>query len=178
MLVATYAERPDLAERTGEIEDVWPEFMHHGEVTTRYWPALRREIPELQLVLYDEEADAVVGRGQTVPTSWDGTVEGLPEGVDDVLERWFEGRVPRPTTLSVLVAVVDPRRQGEGLSYRIIEGMRELARRNGLDALIAPVRPTLKARYVVEGALVPVEIDREADAGRYVEPNVWMRHAV
>ena len=32
--------------------------------------------------------------------------------------------------------------------------------------------------YVVEGALVPVEIDRDADVGRYVEPNVWMRHPV
>jgi hypothetical protein len=30
--------------------------------------------------------------------------------------------------------------------------------------------------YVVEGALVPVEIDREQDRGRYREPNVWMRH--
>jgi hypothetical protein len=30
--------------------------------------------------------------------------------------------------------------------------------------------------YVVPGALVPVEIDREADQGRYVEPNVWVRH--
>ena len=26
------------------------------------------------------------------------------------------------------------------------------------------------------GALVPVTIDREADQGLYVEPNVWMRH--
>ena len=32
--------------------------------------------------------------------------------------------------------------------------------------------------YVVPGALVPVEIDRERDAGRYVEPNVWVRHPV
>lgn len=30
--------------------------------------------------------------------------------------------------------------------------------------------------YVVEGALVPVEIDLEADRGSYREPNVWMRH--
>jgi GNAT superfamily N-acetyltransferase len=30
--------------------------------------------------------------------------------------------------------------------------------------------------YVVEGALVPVEIDREHDRGSYREPNVWMRH--
>ena len=31
--------------------------------------------------------------------------------------------------------------------------------------------------YIVPGALVPVEIDRERDEGLYVEPNVWMVHA-
>jgi len=31
--------------------------------------------------------------------------------------------------------------------------------------------------YVVPGALVPVEIDRERDEGTYVEPNVWVWHA-
>ena len=30
--------------------------------------------------------------------------------------------------------------------------------------------------YVVPGALVPVQIDRERDEGLYVEPNVWMVH--
>ena len=30
--------------------------------------------------------------------------------------------------------------------------------------------------YVVPGALVPIEIDREQDEGVYVEPNVWMVH--
>ena len=30
--------------------------------------------------------------------------------------------------------------------------------------------------YVVPGALVPVEIDRERDVGLYVEPNCWMVH--
>ncbi len=32
--------------------------------------------------------------------------------------------------------------------------------------------------YVVPGALVPVEIDRERDQGLYVEPNVWMVHSL
>ncbi len=31
-------------------------------------------------------------------------------------------------------------------------------------------------RYVVDGALVPVEIELELDRGSYREPNVWMRH--
>ena len=30
--------------------------------------------------------------------------------------------------------------------------------------------------YVVSGALQPVSIDRDADRGVYVEPNVWMHH--
>ena len=30
--------------------------------------------------------------------------------------------------------------------------------------------------YVVPGALVPIEIDRDRDEGVYVEPNVWMVH--
>ena len=30
--------------------------------------------------------------------------------------------------------------------------------------------------YVVSGALVPIEINREQDEGVYVEPNVWMVH--
>lgn len=31
-------------------------------------------------------------------------------------------------------------------------------------------------RYVVPGALVPVEVDVDRDEGRYVEPNVWVHH--
>jgi GNAT superfamily N-acetyltransferase len=31
-------------------------------------------------------------------------------------------------------------------------------------------------RYVVPGALVPVEVDVDRDQGRYQEPNVWVRH--
>ena len=31
--------------------------------------------------------------------------------------------------------------------------------------------------YVFPGGLATLEIDRERDAGRYWEPNVWMLHA-
>jgi GNAT superfamily N-acetyltransferase len=242
VLVVPYSQRPDLIERLGEVEDVWPEFLHHTDATfNALWRRVRREFPDFQLVLYDEDTDRVTGRGQTIPFRWDGTWEDLPDGVDGVVRRVFEGG-GEPTTLSALVAVVDPRYRGRGLSSLIIEGMRGVAAEHGLDALVAPVRPTLKAQhpstpmedylgwrradgqlfdpwlrvherlggeilrvcpgslvvegtvseweewtgmafpesgsYVVEGALVPVEIDRAQDVGRYVEPNVWMRHSV
>jgi hypothetical protein len=239
--ISTRADRPDLWARLDELPDVWPEFIHHANTTNRLWHLLHERHPELQLVLYDEDTETVLGRGQTMPVVWDGTVAGLPGGVDDVLLRAEAGDGPA-TTLSAMVATVDPRRQGEGLSGHIIRGMADAAGRAGLDALIAPVRPTWKQRYpltpieryvewrrddgllydpwlrlherlgarilgiaeasmtvegtvaeweawtglvfpdsgdyVVEGALVPVTIDREADRGLYVEPNVWMRHEV
>jgi hypothetical protein len=241
MIVAPYTERPDLAARTEEVADVWPEFIHHARLN-RHWHRLREDFAGFQLVLYDDAADVVVGRGQSIPFSWDGTWDDLPDGVEGVFDRVFEEGGGEPTALSAVVAVVDPRHQGRGLSGLVIEGMRAAAARAGFESLVAPVRPTLKARYpltpfdryvswrrvdgalldpwlrvherlgaeilgvcpgsllvtgsvaeweewtgmafpdsgpyAVEGALVPVEIDREQDVGRYVEPNLWMKHPV
>ena len=33
-------------------------------------------------------------------------------------------------------------------------------------------------RYVISGALNPMEMDLENDRGLYVEPNVWMVHEI
>jgi GNAT superfamily N-acetyltransferase len=149
--VFTYAERPDLAARTGEVEDVLPEFMGHGAVALEHWGKLRPELPELQLILWDDVNGRVVGHARTLPAS---TAGGLPGGIDDMLETWF-GDAPRPEAdvLSAMVAVVDRSHGGQGLSAVLLRGMRELAKREGYPALIAPVRPTWKERY----PLVPME---------------------
>jgi hypothetical protein len=235
--IFTVEERPDLEERLDELDDPWPEFIHHDEVVNRHWPRLYEEFREFQLVLYEEETDVVLGKGCTIPVTWDGRTETLSDGVLDALEAGGDGNV-----LCALVAVVGPTHQGRGLSGTIIQGMGAVAAKCGLECLIAPVRPTWKERYplapierymhwtradglpfdpwirvhhrlgaellgvaqraldirgsvpeweewtgmvfpesgayVVPGALAPVQIDRERDEGRYVEPNVWMRHAV
>jgi hypothetical protein len=235
-LIFSDSERPDLYERLDELADPWPEFIHHDDVVVERWPLLHERFPDLQLVLYDPDPGIVLGRGCTVPVSWDGRNETLPGGVVDVLgEAFDEGAA---NVLCALVAVVDPRQQGRRLSGHIIEGMATAAGRAGLECLIAPVRPTWKDRYplipieeymrwtredglpfdpwirlharlgagilavaersldisgsvaeweswtgmsfpedgdyVVPGALVPVHF--EDGVGRYVEPNVWMRH--
>ncbi len=151
MRTFTYAERPDLAARTGEVEDTLAEFTGHGEVLLRHWGKLRQELPELQLVLWDEERDLVVGHARTLPAR---EADGLPGGVDDMLETWFGDRPrPEPDVLSAMVAVVDRSRHREGLSRLLIEAMRDLAGRAGFRSLIAPVRPTWKDRY----PLIPLE---------------------
>jgi GNAT superfamily N-acetyltransferase len=235
--IFTIADRPDLEARLGEVGDPWPEFIHHDAFVTSRWTSLYEDFPEFQLALLDEEADTVVGKGNTIPIAWDGREETLTGGVTEALEL-----EESPNVLCALVAVVDPARQGQGLSGLVIEGMRRAAAGAGLECLIAPVRPTWKDRYpltpferyirwnredglpfdpwirlhhrlgaemlrvaprsldvrgtvaeweqwtgmafpesgdyVVPGALVPVTIDRDRDEGRYVEPNVWMRHPV
>lgn len=235
--IFTDSERPDLWERLDELADPWPEFIHHDAVVVEWWPLLHDRLPDFQLILHDPDTDEVLGRGCTIPVAWDGYTETLSGGVVDALPDGLTDGV-EPNVLCALVAIVDPRQQGRGLSGLIIEGMARAAGRAGLECLIAPVRPTWKDRYplvpledyakwtredglpfdpwirlhtrlgaeilavaprsldisgpvaeweawtgmrfpqdgdyIVPGALVPVRF--EDGVGRYVEPNVWMRH--
>lgn len=169
MQVFTYAERPDLSDRVDEVADPWPEFIHHADVTQLHWAKLRAELPDFQLVLYDDEQNVVVGRGQTVPAS---ARNGLPDGVDDVLDRRFgAGSGEEPDVLCALVAIVDAGRRGEGLSAAIIDGMRRAAAAAGLAELIAPVRPTWKERY----PLIPLERYAHWRRGDGLPFDPWIR---
>jgi GNAT superfamily N-acetyltransferase len=124
------------------------EYVHHDAVCLRHWPALVRLFAEFQPLLCDRRGRVVAG-GYTIPFAWDGRPATLPSGLDGVLVRGVgdRHRGRPPTTLSALLAVVDPTLQGRGLSRAVIRGMATLARRHGLRALVAPVRPTLKHRY-------------------------------
>jgi GNAT superfamily N-acetyltransferase len=130
------------------------QYIHHDAICGRHWPALIRQFAEFQPVLCDRRGRVLAG-GYTIPFAWDGRRASLPMGVDGVLVRGIRDRQRgrRPTALSALLAVVDPRLQGRGLSRVVIRAMATLARRHGLRALVAPVRPTLKHRY----PLTPME---------------------
>ena len=152
----TCAERPDLWERAeNEISDVWPEYNLHGDVLNLHWSRLDEDFREFQLVLHDGELDLVLAEGHTIPCSWDGTVPGLPAGIDRAIEsavRLFD-EDGEPTTLCALAIEIAPEHQGGGLSERMVGAMRELAAARGFADLIAPLRPTWKERY----PLTPIE---------------------
>lgn len=241
--LVTHEDRPDLWARWNEAaEQVWPTFMLHDAVCNQYFGGLPRYFPECQIYLLDDQTDELIGVGNTIPVTWDGTNADLPGGVDDVLATYIGDRQTQspPNTLCALQAAVLPGHQGTGLSRVIIGGMRTVAERLGFADLIAPVRPNMKSRYpltpmdryiqwvrgdglpldawlrvharlgasieriaersmLVEGtvaeweawmgmafpdsgdyvipdALTPITIDQARDIGRYIEPNVWMRH--
>lgn len=152
----TLAERPDLARSARRLSgQIWQgtEFIQHDDVVNRHWGALFDLFASLQFVLCDT-GGTVVAAGHTIPVAWDGSVGDLPSGVGGVLERGIRDHGIRPpNTLSALLAVVEPGRQGDGLSRQVLTGMKILAARRGFSALIAPVRPTLKSRY----PLAPME---------------------
>src|ERR671933_502879 len=97
LVVATSAERPDRSDLE-ELHRIWPEYNLHGEVLNRYWRRLYDDLPELQFVLYDEDEGVVLAEGHTIPFAWDGTAEGLPDGINGVvangLSLWDEGGAP------------------------------------------------------------------------------------
>jgi GNAT superfamily N-acetyltransferase len=146
----TEDERPDLADRwephSGE---VWPEYNTHGDVLNLYWGRLRTDFPEFQFFLCDEEADEVVAEGHSVPCAWDGTVAGLPRGIDEALAGAIALREAggTPDALCAMAIEIRPSAQGRGLSARMLEQMSGIAAAHGLGDLIAPVRPSWKERY-------------------------------
>jgi hypothetical protein len=148
--VVRYADRPDLREIRFETltRQTFPEYMNHNEPGQLYWSRLYEDFPDFQLGLLD--GDELVAELHSVPTAWDGSERDLPAGWDEAFLRAFEsGR--RPEVLCALAISVLPDRQGEGLAGRMLEEMRAATARAGLRELIAPVRPTLKARYPLIG---------------------------
>jgi hypothetical protein len=245
MRAITHREDPRLLDRIeGLSAQVWPEYNMHGDVMNHYWGRLYEVFPEHQFVLYDEPTDTVLAEGHTIPCYWDGTAEGLPAGIDGVIEDGFRAQAEgqQAQTLCALAVEIPPAHQARRLSATMLEGMRSIARAHGLGSLIAPIRPNWKERYpitpieeyagwtrpdglpfdpwmrvharlgarmlkpepesllitgtveewetwtgmafpasgdyVFPQGLAPVSIDRDADLGRYWEPNVWMVHPV
>src|SRR5205085_1077687 len=169
MRIATVSERPDLTERAYELTyDTLREYNQHGDVLNRYWGRLTEELPEFQFHLLDDREE-ILARARALPVRWDGSIDDLPEGIDGSIVRGFdEGDA---NVLCALLVQIPKDLQSRGLSRVAVEGMLELARRHGLTALIAPVRPSWKEYY----PLVPIERYagwRRAD-GLLFDP--WMR---
>ena len=147
--VRTLAEAPELEPQFPRLHaQAWPRFVHEGNGTGGLWGHLATDFREFQFALWDETG-TLAAVGNSIPLMCDGTRGDLPRDIPEILQRGVavhrDGR--RPNALSALAAIVDPAHRARGLSRRIIEAMRDIARRHGLFTLIAPVRPTLKPLY-------------------------------
>ncbi|MFJ9817976.1 GNAT family N-acetyltransferase [Streptomyces sp. NPDC101151] len=150
----------------------FPAFITADRLVPEYLGRVREWFADLDLFLVDEDGVPVAG-GWGVPIRWDGTVEGLPPGYTQALVRAVEGREQgiAPDTLVICGAVVAPALQGRGLAGRTLTALREAARDAGLERVLAPVRPTTKARY----PLTPIEsfLTWRREDGSALDP--WIR---
>ncbi|MFG2719016.1 N-acetyltransferase [Streptomyces sp. NPDC048416] len=144
--ISTLAERPDLAGRIYELNDTWPEFIARDLIGYALLARVPEEFPQYCVVA--TAGDRVVARGFSVPfnASLEGREEMPDRGWDQVLAWAFDDlRRGRPvTTASALEITIDADHLGRGLSSRMLAAMREAVGRQGLGALVAPVRPTAK----------------------------------
>ncbi len=155
--ILTGRDLPDLMElESGVTLPSWPEFMLHDAVAEKHWPDLHRLFPAYQYALVDTSSDNLLAIGNSVPLQWPEPPEQLPDGGWDWLfSRAIEdnnaGR--SPDAQGAIQIVVAPQHRGRGLAELMIRAMMSIGRTHGLTQLIAPVRPTLKARY----PLIPME---------------------
>jgi hypothetical protein len=150
-----FTERPDLEDASYDLNGlVWPPFMLEDLVANQYWSHLFRDFPEYQFAIFDGEKP--IAFGNSLPLTWEGNPDELPaKGWDWALARGFADRAEgkTPTIQSALSITIHPDYQGKGLSHEMVKAMRQIVHDHSLRALIAPVRPSLKARY----PLIPIE---------------------
>lgn len=156
LIISTHAERPEL-EDAAQGEDFlrqWPQFMFHDPVAAEHYPTMYELCPDFQFYIEDEDG-TLVANGNSIPVAWAGTPDDLPDGWDDGLTRGALGArhgIPA-NALCALQATASANFVGRGLGAALVQTMRMLAIDAGFDALIAPVRPSDKARY----PLTPIE---------------------
>lgn len=141
----TADERPDLREQLDELVTAWPRFMLEDPVATKCFGLLYEHFGAFQHFLVATDTDELVAEVNSLPVAVD--LDALPDrGWDDVLERGT-AREEAPTAVSAIQVLIRADRHAQGLSTMCLERMRGAAGEHGFDSLVAPVRPTLKARY-------------------------------
>ncbi|MEU8222720.1 GNAT family N-acetyltransferase [Kribbella sp. NPDC048915] len=173
ILAADAPELDDEAEQ--RFAEDWPEFIFHDEGVPPYRDRRREYFADWEFYFVDATDDGrrLIAGCWAVPLAWDGTVEDLPGGFTDSLARSVTEHEENvvPNTCVLMAAAVRSDEQGQGHAGRVIAALRDHAAANGLEKMIAPVRPTSKSRY----PLTPIEIFMTwtRDDGLPLDP--WLR---
>ena len=131
-------------------EESWPEFMLHDPVAGEYWHELFDRFEEYQFALLDTDTNHMAAMGNGVPFYWEHPIDELPEGGWDwVFVKAVEDHKKgiTPNIQSAIQIAIHPDYQGQGLSVKMVQAMRDIAKSKGFKDLVAPVRPSQKSQY-------------------------------
>jgi hypothetical protein len=132
----------------------WPEFMQHDSIVNKHWSDLYADFLKFQFALFDKQE--VVGVGNTVHLNWQRPFSELPDtGLDwamDKASKDLQSGLKSNLLIGVQI-LISPKFQKLGISYEMLNIMKNIAKSNGIENIALPVRPTLKSDY----PLIPIE---------------------
>jgi GNAT superfamily N-acetyltransferase len=126
--------------------------MYHDPVSALFYQQEATEYAEFCLLGIDlDEPDRPVAKASSVPFSWAGdpAAELPPGGYDAVILAATADRLAgrRGNLVSPIEIAVRPDLRGRGLSKLMLDALRDNTARLGYPILVAPVRPSHKARF-------------------------------
>ncbi len=150
LVIASLADRPDLADRLWDFDGLWPQFMQQDPVADLFYSRAATTYAAYTLLAFDAADPAhPVARSCSVPFAM-GTDLGRPhlpdDGWDGVIRwAWLDELAGRtPTHVSALEVAIRPDLRGTGLASVLLEAKRANVARLGFTSLVAPVRPSRK----------------------------------
>lgn len=155
LTVTTVAEDPALAEQIEAIvRRVWPAVILEGhglfaDMPHDWWGVYSRW-PQLQFAVSASGSSTLLAGANALAMAWHGPLNALPArgwawAMHSAAAAQEVGEAP--VTQCALGVSILPEAQGRGLSATMLQIMKELGKRAGLARLVAPVRPSWKARY-------------------------------
>ncbi len=173
-VIRSRAESPELWKAAASIEAAsWAElgFLNYTRAHFAFYNDLLLQFPEYQICLIDESVGYPVAAANCVPLACDGPKSLPPEGWDWVVETAALGDTRPRNMLGALQISVPSVHRSKGYARRMIHALLKLAAEKNLNGLVAPVRPSGKAKH----PFVPIEdyIHWTDEAGRVFDP--WLR---
>jgi GNAT superfamily N-acetyltransferase len=174
LVLKTRADSPALKKAASAIEQAaWNELGYLNYTRPHYelYGSLLEQFADYQLCLVDEARGYPVAVANCVPLKCNAN-ELPPEGWDWVVERAASRKPGEAANMLGALAISVPAiYRANGYARLMIRELLALADRRGLQGLVAPVRPSLKARH----PRVPIEdyITWTDERGRSYDP--WIR---
>lgn len=158
--IVTAADRPDLRAAGDALAvTAWPAFLDSDTATIECWDHLFDPgLDRFQLFALREGStgkEELVATANSIPFVWSSPEndQSLPDGGwGAVLANGVATSAAghKPNALSALSIVVSPSERGGDAAELMILSMRALAKAHGLQAMVAPIRPTRKTHYPLE----------------------------
>jgi len=149
LVIRTRADSDALRKAAMSIEQAaWTElgYLNYTRAHFELYGDLLQKYADYQLCLVDEATNYPVAVANCVPIDCAGPDDLPPEGWDWLVET--AARTDRPHKMLGALAISVPAiHRSKGYARRMIQALLDLAAEKGLDGLIAPVRPSAKARH-------------------------------